>query len=277
MRYPLRGDPQPRRQKGVVQKIIAVAISQSKLYRFPLKQAYLDILALSAWGILFLYYWLSDQLKLLIHPRFFWAVVAAGIILLVLAGMRAMAIRRPQIAASSPHIRTLPVGWGSMLLLIVAVAGVVIPIQPLGSQAALQEGFGLAELPPLRTQVQRFTGGVRPEERNLSDWARTLAVYPEPDSYQGDPVDVSGFVVYAPELPDGMLMITRFVIRHCAIDAVPIGLPVMLEKPRSAYPQDGWFVVKGEMATVEIGGTRRLAIAPTEIASIPEPDDPYEY
>ena len=254
-----------------------MTISQSKPARLPLKQGYLDVLALSAWGILFLYYRLSDQLKLLIHPRFFWAVVAAGVTLLLLAGMRAMAIRRPQAANSSAHIRTLPVGWGSMLLLIVAVAGIVIPIQPLGSQAALQEGFGLAELPPLRTQVQRFTGGVQPVDRTLSDWARTLAVYPEPDSYQGDPANVSGFAVYAPELPDNMLMITRFVIRHCAIDAVPIGLPVILEKPRSAYPQDDWFVVKGEMATVEIDGTRRLAIAPTKISSIAEPDNPYEY
>lgn len=237
----------------------------------------MDILALSAWGILFLYYWLSDQLKLLIHPRFFWAVIAAGVVLLALAAARAMAIRRPQVAAPAAHIRTLPVGWGSMLLLIVAVAGVVIPVQPLGSQAALQEGFGLAALPPLRTQVQRFTGGVQPADRTLSDWARTLAVYPEPDSYQGNPVNVSGFAVYAPELPDNMLMITRFVIRHCAIDAVPIGLPVMLEQPRSTYPQDGWFVVKGEMATIELDGIRRLAIAPTEISSIPEPNDPYEY
>lgn len=259
-----------------------MAISQSKpskpYSRFPLKQEYLDILALSAWGILFLYYWLSDQLRLLIHPRFFWAVIAAGVVLLTLAMFRAAAVRRPQVAVSSAaHIRTLPVGWGSMLLLIVAVAGVVIPVQPLGSQAALQEGFGLAELPPLRTQVQRFTGGVQPADRNLSDWARTLAVYPEPDSYEGNPVEVSGFAVYAPELPDDMFMITRFVIRHCAIDAVPIGLPVMLTGTRSAYPQDGWFVVKGNMATVEIGGARRVAIAPTDISSIPEPSDPYEY
>ena len=247
--------------------------------RFPFKYEYLDILALFAWGILFLYYWLSDQLKLLIHPRFYWAVILAGLVMLSLAVIRVVAYRRPQLvsASSSQHLTTLPLGWGSMLLLIVAIAGMVIPIQPLGSQAALQEGFGLTELPPLKTQAQRFTSGVQPENRNLSNWARTLAVYPEPDSYEGEPVNLSGFVVHAPELPDDMFMITRFVIRHCAIDAVPIGLPVLISEPRSAYPQDDWFVVEGTIVTIELDGVRRVAIAPADLSPIPEPDDPYEY
>ncbi|PSN17771.1 TIGR03943 family protein, partial [filamentous cyanobacterium CCP5] len=130
---------------------------------------------------------------------------------------------------------------------------------------------------PTRTQAQRFTGGSRSEERTLSEWARTLAVYPEPDSYEGNQVNVSGFVVHAPDLPDDMFMITRFVIRHCAIDAVPVGLPVQLEGSRADYPQDQWLQIEGRMASVELNGARRVAIMPESLTEIPKPDDPYEY
>lgn len=82
---------------------------------------------------------------------------------------------------------------------------------------------------PTQPQVQRFTGGACPEDRTLSDWARPLAVYPEPDSYASNKVNVSGFVVHPPELPDNIFMITRFMIRHCLLDEAPVGLPVILE------------------------------------------------
>lgn len=252
-------------------------ISTLKRYRLPFKQDYWDILALSAWGILFLHYWLSDRLKLLIHPRFFWAVVLAGFTLLTLAVVRAIAIYQSRLAPTPQHIAILPKGLGSALMLAVAVLGMAIPVQPLGSQAVLQEGYAFTELPPTRSQAKQFTGGVQPKNRTLSDWARTLAVYPEPDSYIGESVNAIGFVVHPPNLPEDIFMITRFVIRHCAIDAVPVGLPVLLDQPRSVYPQDSWLAVEGKMTTLELDGIRKVAIAPTSISSIPQPDDPYEY
>ncbi|PSN11445.1 TIGR03943 family protein, partial [filamentous cyanobacterium CCP5] len=103
--------------------------------RLPLKQTYLDILALSAWGILFIFYWLSDQLKLLIHPRYVGVVVVAGLMLLGLAVSRAVSITTAR-PAPSEHITALPKSFSSGLMLAIAVAALIVPIQPLGSQAA---------------------------------------------------------------------------------------------------------------------------------------------
>lgn len=174
-----------------------------KRYRFPFKPAYWDILALSAWGILFLYYRLTNQLRLLIHPRYYWAVVLAGMVLLGLAIAKTfVTVTNTAPTSGGQHIKTLPGNLSSNM----------------------QEGYTVVGL-PTRPQVQRFTSGARPEDRTLSDWARTLAVYPEPDSYAGKTVNVSGFVVHPPELPDNIFMVTRFVIRHCPLDATPVGFP----------------------------------------------------
>ncbi|MEM8542930.1 MAG: TIGR03943 family protein [Cyanobacteria bacterium P01_H01_bin.119] len=254
---------------------------------FKFRPAYLEILALLAWGTVFLHYWFSKQIKLLIHPRFFGVVVITGIVLIALGIVRAIAVSQSRAAPQIQHVTVLPGKWSSALLLAIAVTAVIVPIQPLGSQAALQEGYTMTGLPPTRIRATQFTGGASAEERTLSEWIRTLAAYPEPDSYQGKPVKVSGFVVYPPDLSESAFMITRFVIRHCAIDAVPVGLPVLLEGDRSdhpqdswpqdSWPQDSWQEISGTLTVWERNGVREVAIAPEEISAIPEPDAPYEY
>ena len=49
----------------------------------------LDILAILAWGILLFKYWVIGQLKLLIHPNYNLLVLATGILLIILAGVKA--------------------------------------------------------------------------------------------------------------------------------------------------------------------------------------------
>ena len=49
----------------------------------------LDILAILAWGILLFKYWVTGQLKLLIHPNYNLLVLATGILLIILAGVKA--------------------------------------------------------------------------------------------------------------------------------------------------------------------------------------------
>ena len=134
-----------------------------KRYRFPFKPAYWDILALSAWGILFIYYRVTNQLRLLIHPRYYWAVVLAGVVLLGLAIAKTfVTVTNTTPPSRGQHFKTLPGNLSSMLLLGIAMLGLVAQIQPLGSQAALQEGYTVAGL-PTRPQVQRFTGGLVPK------------------------------------------------------------------------------------------------------------------
>lgn len=244
---------------------------------------WLDVLAIAAWGILLLKYWLTEKLYLLIHPNYIWLTVAAGISLLLISCLRAaMLLSRPGRGragepASFQHITLFPPGWGSGLLLATAIVGLLITPRAFASQTAMQRGLG-DSLTMTRVRPQAFRASNRSEDKTIIDWIRTLNVYPEPDAYTGQKVKVQGFVAYSPELPQEYFLISRFVITCCAADAYPVGLPVKLsQQTRDAYKPDSWLEVEGRMITETVNGKRKLTIAASSLKPVPEPKNPYNY
>lgn len=238
---------------------------------------WLDVLAIAAWGILLLKYWLTGKLNLLIHPNYFWLVITGGLGLLVISGLKALELlQRRRRTKATAHITLFPPGFSSALLLTTAIIGLLFTPRVFASQTALQRGV-TDSLGATRTQPQAFRSSVRPEERSLLDWVRTLNVYPEPDAYTGQKVKLQGFVIHPPELPPEYLLLSRFVITCCAVDAYPVGLPVKLTAIRQAYPPDTWLEVQGQMITESFGGKRQLAIQASSIKQISEPKNPYDY
>ncbi|MEM8642434.1 MAG: TIGR03943 family protein [Cyanobacteria bacterium P01_G01_bin.54] len=237
---------------------------------------WLDVLALISWGSLMLKYHATGQLRLLIHPNYAPLTLAAGFVLLIVGCLRLLyLLRRKGVVQELPHFTLLPPGLGMGLLTGVAIAGLIIPPTVLASDTALQRGIS-DTLPVTQTQVQSFKNPTPPEERSLIEWVRTLNAYPEPDAYTDQAVDVTGFVVQPPELPKDYLLVSRFVITCCAVDAYPVGLPVRVGD-RNNYPADSWLRVQGVMATETFGSRRQLIIDPEEIEIIDTPDDPYEF
>lgn len=239
----------------------------------------LDVLAIGAWGVLLLQYWLSEKLVLLIHPRYIGLTVATGFALLLIAAFKARGLwrRSPSLAPQVQHLSALPPGVTSWLLLLTALLRLLVTPQPLTSSAAAQQGLTDSSLVSNRIRPQAFRLGVQPESRSLSDWAKTLAVYPEPDAYIGQKAKVQGFVVHDTKLPDQFLLITRFVIAHCALDAYPVVLPVQLTTSRKVYPPDTWLEVEGQMIAPELEGKRQLTIQAKSLKPIQSPSNPYEY
>jgi uncharacterized repeat protein (TIGR03943 family) len=250
--------------------------------------AALDILALLAWGFLLFRYWLTGLLKLLIHPNYFSLILVSSLLLLALGGIKiGQLFQKSAPGDTIQHITLLPKAWGSGLLLISALAGFLISPSILTSQMALQRGVS-ETLPVTRSLAQNFRATVKPEERSLIEWVRTLDAYPEPDAYTGQKVKVTGFVINLPQLNDNYLLLGRFIITCCAVDAYPVGLPVKLEASRSAYPADSWLEITGEMATEllnldtqKVQGVplqkRQLVIVAKTVKPIPPPADPYGY
>jgi len=242
---------------------------------------WLDVAALFAWGVLFLKHWMTGKLYLLIHPNYQGLTICAGFVLLLLAVCQAWAIvrRRAKNAAppaDAPHLALLPKRISYMLLLTTALVGLLVEPRAFASQTAIQRGV-TDTLSMTRVRPQSFQPDQRPEDRSLIDWVRLLNVYPEPDAYTGQKVKVQGFVIHPPELPNQYLLISRFVITCCAADVYPVGLPVKLEQPRSAYPPDAWFEVEGTMTTETISNQRQLTIQAARLTEIPEPENPYYY
>ncbi|MFM5888200.1 MAG: TIGR03943 family putative permease subunit [Dolichospermum sp.] len=241
---------------------------------------WLDVVAIAAWGILMLKYWLTGKLYLLIHPDYFWLAIVGGIVLLIVAlfkGLQLWKHRRQADKANALHINVFPPGWGSLLLLTAAILGLIITPRAFASQTALDRG--VTELiDATRVQPQAFRAQVRPEERSLVDWVRTLNVYPEPDAYTGQKVKVQGFVIHQPNVSQEYIFLARFILNCCAADAYPVGLPVQLPtSSRQKYPPDTWLEVEGQMTTQTIGDKRQLTIAANSLKKIPQPQNPYSY
>ncbi|MGD1921934.1 MAG: TIGR03943 family protein [Pleurocapsa sp.] len=248
--------------------------------------SWLEGLGLLAWGTLLLKYSFTGQYKLLIHPNYFSLVLGSGIVLIILGTIKVKSILNNKLQKNSEHISLFPPGLGSSLLLLVAIAGLIIPPKILTSQTALKRGVG--DLPLTTIQPQAFRTATKPEERSLIEWILTIYAYPEPDAYSGQPANITGFVLHLPELPDNYIMLSRFVITCCAVDAYPIGIPVKLDASRSNYPVDSWLTVEGiaiaetlpvkdRIETNAITEKRSVVIEAKAIETIPTPADPYSY
>ncbi|BAY26334.1 hypothetical protein NIES2100_61480 [Calothrix sp. NIES-2100] len=250
--------------------------SKSKLRNLLIP--WLDVLAITAWGILILKYWVTGKLNLLIHPDYFGLAIAGAIGLLVVGFFKAEELwrrRRRDDVANPMHINIFPPGWSASLLLITAILGFIITPQVFASDKALQRGVTIDSLGTSRLKPQAFRATVRPEERSLVDWVRTLNVYPEPDSYTGQKVKVRGFVIHPPDLGKEYIFLARFVLTCCAADAYPVGLPVKLQDNHERYPADTWLEIEGQMFTENLSGKRQLTIAASSLKKIPQPKNPY--
>jgi uncharacterized repeat protein (TIGR03943 family) len=236
---------------------------------------WIETFALGLWGALFLYYWRTGKLGLLIHPNYFGLTIASGFVLLAIAFLSLLKIVRHK-AVREPHQTLFPPGLMSTVLLAAAIVGLVFTPRPFASQIAIQRGLQDTSI-VTRVRPQAFRVGQSPERRSLVDWVRTLDVYPEPDAYTGQPVLAEGFVAYTTNLPDNYFTLTRFVITCCAADVYPVGLPVKLAQSRTTVPSDRWFAVKGKMVTETLNGKRQVVIQATSLNPIAEPKNPYSY
>lgn len=244
-------------------------------------KTWIDPIALCLWGLLLLNYWQSGKLNLLIHPNYTLLTVSAAIVLLLLAAWKAVQLwqRRKSVRPSdTQHITLLPKGWGSAILIGVAIVSFFVTPRAFTSQTALQRGVGDTAI---ATQVkpQSFRGVSKPEERTLVEWVRTLQVYPEPDAYVGQKAKIQGFAVHPNNLSNQYFLLTRFVITCCAADAYPVSLPIKLTQgDRSSFKVDQWFEVEGDVISETLAdGKRQVVVQSSNIRPIVEPKNPYNY
>ena len=245
--------------------------------RSSLRKSWLDITAVTAWGILLLKYAIDGTLYILVHPSYYLLVTVTGGCLLLIGILQSWRLYRGKIgSASELHSSLLPQGVTTMLLLGTAIAGLIITPKLFTSNAAIQRGVSTESVTVTRSQTQAFRTNVKPESKTLVDWVRTLNNYPEPDAYLGQKANINGFVFYPKELPANYLMLSRFVITCCAADAYPVSIPVKFIGTRQTYPQDSWLQVKGKAIVETFSGSRQLVIEATEMKPISAPKNPYQ-
>ncbi|PZU98440.1 MAG: TIGR03943 family protein [Pseudanabaena sp.] len=254
-------------------------VTSSRLVGYWQKfQPWLESTAIIAWGFTLLRLWLSNQLFLLIHPNYIPLTIIAGFTLTFVGFAEAWRVskRRRNYSKNQQHVNLFKPSLSSGLLLFVAIVALFVSPRAFTSEKAIHRG-AIDNIADTRTVPQSFRASNRPEERNLVEWVRTISAYPEPDAYKGQKINLSGFVVHDPSLPDNMFLITRFVITCCAADVYPVSLPVKINGSRSAYPPDRWLQIQGQADVYNQNGNRQVMIIPNNITTIAEPKNPYDY
>ena len=165
-----------------------------------------------------------------------------------------------------------PLGTAATVVGGVAASGVVIltlvlPPASLSAELALSRDVGAA---PLFAGDDIVTLAATGDTSSFGggEWASVFATATDPDSFDGDEIELTGFVTPG---ENGEFDLTRLVITHCVIDAQPASVPVV----GSAIPDTGqWVTVTGTVRSTSDG---RLEIDAASVAQIDEPEDPYEY
>lgn len=158
---------------------------------------------------------------------------------------------------------------GGAVASVVAVAVLVTPPATLSAQLAMSRDAGA---PPLFAGSDTVSLAVSGDTSHfgVGDWAAVFATATDTDSFEGDPVTLTGFAT--PAANGSSFDLTRLVITHCVIDARPASVPIAAS---GHVPSTGaWVTVTGKVRTTR-GGT--LEIDATSVQPVPQPKDPYEY
>ncbi|MFK4836378.1 TIGR03943 family putative permease subunit [Microbacterium sp. ZW T2_14] len=178
--------------------------------------------------------------------------------------------------AAHDHEARHPLGIAATVLGGVAASGVVVltlvlPPASLSAELAMSRDVGATPLFGGADTVQLASTGDT-ASFGVGDWATVFATATNPDAFDGDTIELTGFVTPG----DGTsgqgdaFDLTRLIITHCVIDAQPATLPIV-----GAAPDTGqWVTITG---TVRSSSDGRLVVDASAVEEIAEPEDPYEY
>lgn len=235
-------------------------------------QEWLKTALLVGLGLYFVYIIISGNLTNYINVRFAWlSYVAAALFLLLGAASAYRLLNRDPHEHHHDHDHDHAHGtisWAALAVVAVPlVLGTLIPSQPLGA-AAIDGDFNAIggdtatafDIPPL--------------ERNILDWVRLFNATDDMAEFNGQEIDVTGFVFRNEAYPDGLFMVSRFTISCCVADSMAIGVPVMWNQD---IAPDTWVQVRGRLQAGEFLGSQQPVIQPVSVDIVQRPDHPYLY
>ncbi len=117
--------------------------------------------------------------------------------------------------------------------------------------------------------------GNETKDFNILDWITAINNSDNSQVFDGKYLSVSGFVHDLPDLPDGFVKVSRFIVRCCAADAVPVGLLLQKSNTEIQLESGQWINVQG---VIKYDKQKDLLfILPSSIEFIDQPKNPYVY
>ena len=239
-------------------------------------------LGISLFNVYAVSLYLNGQLTLYIHPRYvlFTAALNAASLLACCVGfvVTSWRVANGTITggiALRPSLALLVAG-------LVLAAAYALPASTLSSSTAAQRADNLngAQAPSPRTgdTLSAFGAGdalAHTPRLAIEDWVSAFGLEPDPDYYQGQEVDVVGFVFHPEGAPRDVFYVSRFVVTCCAVDARPIGLPVRSPGWQGRFEKDSWVRVTGRFVGAGGGVPEPVAVEPRSIEPAEQPQNPY--
>jgi len=169
--------------------------------------------------------------------------------------------------------RLTPAGIAAFSGGVLATGAVVLvlltPATSLSAELAISRDVGA---PPLfaGSDIITLAASGDTSEFGIGDWSAVFATSTNPETFDGKPVTLTGFIT--PGQDGAAFDLTRLVITHCVIDAQTATLPI--DAQVSAPSTGQWVTVTGTVRSTGDGG---LEVRADDVAMIDEPADPYEY
>lgn len=212
----------------------------------------------------------TGRLQLYINPGQAW--FACGMAVIVLIGTVLAIAVRPEQHDHHDHAASSRVGIaagvaGGTIATVVAVAALILPPATLSAELAMERDTGNPTLFAGADDVE--LGAVDTSTFGVGDWAAVFTAATSPERYAGEQVTLTGFVTPG---DDGAAALSRLIITHCVIDAMPATLP--LAGDVSGLATGDWVELTGD---VTLGDGGELVVEAASITPIEEPEDPYEY
>lgn len=246
-------------------------------------------LILVGWGLFILEKLSSGRLLLLINNRYIFVVVLAALMFFVLA-QAVMSYRRDQRSDSQQDVEHTcsgeecagaghmhgPSGWALLALALPLLLGVMVPIRALDSNVMSMRGLNTTAPSIGLSGTEMTTVTLSSEERSVLDWVGLFNSASDFSAYEGQTVDVTGFVYRPAGLAEGSFVVGRFVVTCCVADATALGMLVSGADDEQ-LSEDQWVRVRGRLYTAHIDGQPLPAIEAEIIDFIEKPEQPYLY
>ncbi|NDJ85410.1 MAG: TIGR03943 family protein [Chloroflexi bacterium] len=218
---------------------------------------------------------LSGRWAYYIDPRFQWLSVVA-VALFTLLALSYLRGRGTDPDDDFSHRETTSL-WAVLILSVPLILGVVVPARPLMSSAAGTRGVDTDFDSVTLSQSSSKSLTIVPGERNVLDWGRVIASSSDTSQFNGEPVDVVGFVYRDSRFGDDTFMVTRFTISCCVADALAVGLVVRVPEGMESPTTDAWIRVVGTFQEETFDDNLIPVVVAESVSAVSQPDQPYLY
>ncbi len=233
-------------------------------------RAWSRVLILLGLGGYFAYNIATGNLSNYINARFVWLSYVATGLFFALGVASAVQVITHTRAGATVNARALT--WGVLVVgAVPLVFGVMIPSKPLGAEAV----NGSISTTAVRG-TNSTTFAIAPENRNILDWLRSFNDSADYTIFNGQPVDIIGFVYREPDFAEDQFMVARFTLSCCVADASALGLPVTYTGA-GELEEGAWVHVIGQMKVGDFGEDLMPIIQPDDIVTVEQPEHPYLY